>query len=240
MKRNRKRRSTKQPALVKLVRAEKRKESRMKYLLVAAMVTAGVWLATPAWADPFFFSTGTLDGLLGALSQPASTASLETETADDFILTETTSIAQATIIGLIPSGTPLANIENVEIEVYHVFPNDSDVGRTLGPPTFSTAQVPTRMNSPSDVEIDDATREVVSLHPTDNSFARKAGSIPQFNLHGKGTRWYATHFSTNSCCSRCSGWECTEIGGGNGDQRQRIRPFSGPRDRQNLTSPLPA
>jgi hypothetical protein len=159
MKRNRKRRSPKQPALVKLVRAEKRKESRMKYLLVAAMVTAGVWLATPAWADPFFFSTGTLDGLLGALSQPASTASLETETADDFILTETTSIAQATIIGLIPSGTPLANIENVEVEVYHVFPNDSDVGRTLGPPTFSTAQVPTRMNSPSDVEIDDATRD---------------------------------------------------------------------------------
>ena len=27
-------------------------------LLVAATVTAGVWLATPAWADPFFFSTG--------------------------------------------------------------------------------------------------------------------------------------------------------------------------------------
>src|SRR5438093_12535324 len=100
------------------------KENRMKHmnLLVAATVTAGVWLATPAWADPFFFSTGTPDGLLGALSQPASTASLETETADDFILTETTSIAQATIIGLIPSGTPLADIENAEVEVYHVFP----------------------------------------------------------------------------------------------------------------------
>ena len=53
----------------------------------------------------------------------------------------------------------MANISNVEIEVYHVFPKDSDVGRTSGPPMFSTAQVPARANSPSDVEIDDATRD---------------------------------------------------------------------------------
>lgn len=131
----------------------------MKRLLVTAAVTAGVWLVTPAWADPFFFSTGGPDGLLGALSQPADSANLETETADDFILTETTSIVQATVTGLIPSGTSLANISNVEIEVYHRFPEDSDVGRTSGPPMFTTAQVPTRFNSPSDVEIDDATRD---------------------------------------------------------------------------------
>jgi hypothetical protein len=37
------------------------------------------------------------------------------------------------------------------VEIYRVFPLDSDVGRTSGPPTFSTAQVPTRVNSPSDV-----------------------------------------------------------------------------------------
>src|SRR4029434_6703256 len=94
-------------------------------LLVAATVTAGLGLATPVWADPFFFSTGAPDGLLGALSQTACAGHLETETADDFLLTETTSIAQATITGLIPSGTPLANISNVEVEVYHVFPKDS-------------------------------------------------------------------------------------------------------------------
>ena len=128
-------------------------------LLLAATLTAGLGLATPVWADPFFFSTGTPDGLLGALSQPVNTGHLETETADDFLLTETTSIAQATITGLIPSGTPLANLNDVEVEVYHVFPKDSDVGRTSGPPTFSTAQVPARLNSPSDVEIDDATRD---------------------------------------------------------------------------------
>jgi len=131
----------------------------MKYLFAVVTVTAGVWLATPAWADPFFFDSGDPDGLVGALSQPAGSEKFETETADDFLLTETTSIDAATITGLIPPGTPLANIGNVEIEVYHVFPKDSDVGRTSGPPKFSTAQVPTRFNSPSDVEIDDATRD---------------------------------------------------------------------------------
>jgi hypothetical protein len=44
----------------------------------------------------------------------------------------------------------LASISEVVVEIYRVFPLDSDVGRTSGPPTFSTAQVPTRVNSPSD------------------------------------------------------------------------------------------
>jgi hypothetical protein len=141
----------------------------MKYRLGAATLAAGMCLATPAWAEPFFFSTGGPDGLLGALSQPASTGSVETETADDFILPATTSIAQATLTGLIPSGTPLQNISNVEVEVYHVFPKDS-----TDPPS---ARVPSRVNSPADVEIDAATRDgslgtlVFSASLVDESFA---------------------------------------------------------------------
>src|SRR5262249_33513501 len=119
--------------------------------LVAATLTVALFLATPGWADPFFFSTGSPDGRLGALSQPPNCGTSETEPADDFIVTEATSIIQATIIGLIPAGTPLTNISNVEVEIYHVFPKDSDVGRTSGPPTFSTTAVPTRVNSPGDV-----------------------------------------------------------------------------------------
>jgi len=122
-----------------------------QYLLAAAALTAGAWLATPACADPFFFSSGTPDGLLGTFSQPASTDHLETETADDFILTDTTSIAQATITGLIQRGTPLASIGNLEVEVYHVFPKDS-----ADPPS---GNVPARTNAPADVEIDSATRD---------------------------------------------------------------------------------
>ena len=118
--------------------------------LAAAMATAGMWLATPARADQFFFSTGTPDGLLGGLSQPAGTGKTETETADDFILTETTSIGQATLTGVIAAGTPLTDIHNVEVEIYRVFPQDS--GRPSG-------RVPSRVNSPADVEIDSATRD---------------------------------------------------------------------------------
>jgi len=119
--------------------------------LVMAGATAAGWLATPARADPFSFSAGNADGRLGALSQPATAGKLETETADDFILTETTAISQATIVGLIPSGIPLGNISNVEVEVYHVFPKDS-----VDPPS---GNVPSRVNSPGDVEIGTATRD---------------------------------------------------------------------------------
>jgi hypothetical protein len=140
-------------------RAARRTTMMFRLSLVAATLTVALFLATPGWADPFFLSTGSPDGRLGALSQPPNFGKLETETADDFIVTEATSITQATIIGLIPAGMPLANIRNVEVEIYHVFPKDSDVGRTSGPPTFSTTAVPTRVNSPGDVEIDAATRD---------------------------------------------------------------------------------
>src|SRR6266478_17069 len=82
-------------------------------------------IAMPAAADTFFFSTGNPDGLIGTLSRQASVGKLETETADDFILTQQTLITQATFTGLLPSGAPLSDISNVEIEFYHVFPNDS-------------------------------------------------------------------------------------------------------------------
>jgi hypothetical protein len=119
--------------------------------LVTATVIAGIGFAPLAWAEPFGFSTNDADRKLGALAQPANSGKLETETADDFILAETTSIAQATITGLIVPGPAPANIENVEVELYHVFPTDSDQGRTPA--------VPTRMNSPADVEIATATRD---------------------------------------------------------------------------------
>ena len=168
--------------------------------LLVSFIAATVGLATPAWAEPFFFSTGDPDGLLGALSQPAGAGTLETETADDFVLTQTTSISKATIFGLIPAGTPLASIENVEVEIYHVFPGDSDVSRTSGPPTFSTAQVPTRVNSPADNEIDTATRDgsqgtlrvtarvVKPGFSVENSVVRGINPTPNNVTSGEGAR----------------------------------------------------
>src|SRR5215470_6340633 len=110
---------------------------------VTAILIIGIGFATPGWAQRFFFSTGNSDGKLGALTRPASAGKLETETADDFVLLETTAISRAVITGII---VPSGNISRVEVELYHIFPQDSDTART--------PQVNTRMNSPSDVEID--------------------------------------------------------------------------------------
>jgi hypothetical protein len=118
-----------------------------------------ICFSTAAQSNSFSFSTGSPDGKLGALSRPAGPQGLETETADDFVLTHATVISTATIHGLIPVGSTVSNIAQVEVEIYHIFPSDSDVSRTSGPPTFSTANVPTRVNSPSDHEISADTRD---------------------------------------------------------------------------------
>ena len=99
---------------------------------------------------PFSSPQAAANSLLGALSRRPAPGKVETETADDFLLQETTVIKSATITGLIPSGTSLDNIRDVEVEVYHIFPLDSAF-----PPS---GHVPLRTNSPSDVEIGTATR----------------------------------------------------------------------------------
>src|SRR5690348_10650293 len=104
----------------------------------------------------FNFSTGLPDGRIATISSPASahTHQVEFESADDFALTTRTRIQHASFIGLLTGGATLKDVRNLVAEIYRVFPNDSDVGRTSGPPTFSTDKVPTRVNSPSDVALD--------------------------------------------------------------------------------------
>jgi hypothetical protein len=119
-------------------------------LVLVAMLFSGT---ASAQNSELIVSTGNPDGKLGALSRRPSADKLETETADDFILNQTTVISGATIIGLISPATPLANITNVEVELYHRFPLDS------ANPDPLAGKVPTRTNSPSDVEIDTATRD---------------------------------------------------------------------------------
>src|SRR6476659_4543996 len=118
--------------------------------LTGATLAFGIWVAMPAWAATFSFTTGNPDGLMGAVSRRASPGKLETETADDFTLDQTTVISRATIVGLVPPGALPQDIKEVEVEVYHIFPLDSAI-----PPS---GKVPSRANSPSDVEIDTATR----------------------------------------------------------------------------------
>ena len=118
---------------------------------IAALAFAAVMMPLPAAADPFFFSTGNPDGKIATAARPESAGKFEIESADDFGLTAQTSITGATFTGLLTGGS---TIGQVVVEIYQVFPNDSNVGRTSGPPVFSTTQVPTRVNSPSDVALD--------------------------------------------------------------------------------------
>ena len=116
----------------------------------AAALSVGLVVAAPTMADVFSFSTGNPDGKLGSLSQPPGPG-LETETADDFVLTDATVISRATVHGLIASGLGVSDIKQVEVEVYHIFPIDSDTTRKPA--------VVTRVNSPADIEIGAATRD---------------------------------------------------------------------------------
>src|ERR1700733_8025483 len=137
-------------------------KTHAKLAVSAALI--GLLPAAPAIADTTFFSTGAPDGKIATATRPESggaTPKFEIESADDFVLTHGTSITDATFTGLIPSG---ASPTKVIVEIYRVFPNDSDVGRTSGAPDFSTPQVPTRVNSPSDVAF--AERDVSTTSST--------------------------------------------------------------------------
>jgi hypothetical protein len=104
----------------------------------------------------FTFATGDANNLAATISEPpdAHNKNVEFESADDFVLPTDTVIRHASFTGLLTGGATLKDVNDVTITIYRVFPNDSDVGRTSGPPTFSTPQVPTRVNSPADDEIE--------------------------------------------------------------------------------------
>jgi hypothetical protein len=165
-----------------------------------ATVSVAILIATPAAADSFTFSTGNPDGKIATLSRVASTGKLETETADDFVTTGHTFITGATFTGLLPLGTPLSAVSQVEVELYHVFPIDS-----TNPPD---GRVIARVNSPSDNNFDardsnvpgqlsftitllnpsfTALNSVVNgIHPIPNQFTGGEGAVTgeevQFNL----------------------------------------------------------
>jgi hypothetical protein len=119
-------------------------------IALAALVLVALGLpCSSAAVLPFSFSTGSPDGLMAMASRPG--APVEIEAGDDFVLSEQTILTSATFTGLLPSGTLQSAIEQVRVKASMPFPADSDVTRTSGAPTFSTPEVPTRVNSPADV-----------------------------------------------------------------------------------------
>jgi hypothetical protein len=142
----------------------------------------------------FLFSTGLPDGKVATITEPANAhnSQVEFESADDFVLNTQTTINHASFTGLLTGGATPKDLSNVVVEIYRVFPNDSDVGRTSGPPTFSTDKVPTRVNSPSDVALDsrDSADHDLNFHTRvlSTSFTAQASvsSADKIGVNSKG------------------------------------------------------
>jgi hypothetical protein len=99
-------------------------------------------LAGPVLGD-VVYNNLTPNNSIGIATRPDSASGFEIETADDFLLGAPTAITSASFVGL---EVPGATVDNVVVEIYRVFPADSDTTRT--------PNVPTRVNSPSDVAFD--------------------------------------------------------------------------------------
>jgi hypothetical protein len=158
----------------------------MRPLICTIAAWVGVFLLeSRAAADVFFFSTGAPDGRMATASRPDSMGKIEIESADDFILNNRTIINHATFTGLLPAG---ASVNDVKIQIYRVFPNDS-----INPPD---GRVPTRVNSPSDVEFADRSKsggdlsfKTSVLNPSftaANSVLDGIFPIPNFHTGGEG------------------------------------------------------
>src|SRR5690348_14332375 len=101
--------------------------------------------ALPA-SSAVIYNNLTPNNLIAMATRP-DTAPFEIESADDFVLTDPVSIQSASFDGLLVPGTGgTPAISQVVMEIYRVFPLDSN--------TVRTPNVPTRNNSPSDVALD--------------------------------------------------------------------------------------
>lgn len=105
------------------------------------LLAVGVLCVMPA-AGGVIYNNLTPNNQMAIATRPGSAGVLEIEAGDDFILGHETRVETASFVGLyVGPGNP--TITDLVVEMYRVFPLDSD--------TVRLPNVPTRMNSPSDV-----------------------------------------------------------------------------------------
>jgi len=110
------------------------------YALSCVLAFARVAAGTP------LYSNLQVTNGMAAASRPDSAGKIEIEAADDFIIGGGgAAVTEFKFIGLLTGNSLPINISAVNVEVYRVFPNDSQN------PPLNPAHVPTRVNSPSDV-----------------------------------------------------------------------------------------
>lgn len=116
----------------------------MKTLITTAVLFGFGSVFSAVQAQVIYFNDAPNNAIAMA-SRPSSAGKFEIETADDFVLGQNSKLTSATFTGLLSSTSSVANIVGVTVEIYRVFPDDSSTGRN--------PSVPTRVNSPSDVEL---------------------------------------------------------------------------------------
>jgi hypothetical protein len=122
-------------------------ETNMSPTNTLAAVCATALLAVPAAAAPVYNNL-TPTSAIGVASRPGGGNPFEIEAGDDFVLGAQTVINSGSLVGLFvpPASGGTFSVSDLVIEIYRVFPLDSDATRT--------PNVPTRVNSPSDVAFD--------------------------------------------------------------------------------------
>src|SRR5215510_12208519 len=98
-----------------------------------------VLVAAPA-TGAVIYNNLTPNNLMAIAARPDTPGSFEIEAGDDFILGSRTSVNGASFVGLfVPGSSGTPSVSQVVVEVYRVFPHDSNTART--------PNVPTRANS---------------------------------------------------------------------------------------------
>jgi hypothetical protein len=114
---------------------------RDRVALIAALGLS-VMLASSA-SGSVIYDNLTPNSMIGIATRPGLPGSFEIEAGDDFVATSPVSITSASFVGLEVSGTGVPSVQDLVLEIYRVFPANSDTGRT--------PDVPTRVNSPADL-----------------------------------------------------------------------------------------
>jgi hypothetical protein len=105
----------------------------------------GAIFAAPASAA-VIYNNLTPNNAMAIASRPGGPGVFEIEAADDFLLGSQATINSASFVGLLVPGTGgTPSVSEIVVEIYRVFPKDSNTART--------PNVPTRTNSPSDVAV---------------------------------------------------------------------------------------
>jgi hypothetical protein len=118
----------------------------MRTLSVLTAFVLVMLLGTPAFPE-VIYNNLTPNNQMAMASRPDSAGVIEIEAADDFVLGSRSIINSASFVGLlVPNPGATANVSGVVAEIYRVFPADSN--------TVRTPNVPTRVNSPSDVALE--------------------------------------------------------------------------------------